>query len=234
MIPFPYQQAGAGLLGGDVSTAPTDPFFANVVSLLHMDGSNGSTSFPDVKGNTWAATGNAQVTTTSPKFGSGALLTDGTGDWIQSGPVAAYDLISSDFTIEFWVNPTAVSGLRFCFDLFTASTTGLCFYLNGTGFSLDRGSTVILAVAGVFSAGVYQHVAITRSGNSWRVFVDGVQKGSTITAAVALTSSQTLRIANDKGNNFCMNGRIDDFRFTKGVARYTANFTPPAAAFPDA
>lgn len=220
------------LLNGD--GANTDPFFADVRALLHLDGTNGSTTFTDQIGTSWSAMGNAQITTTTPKFGTGALLLDGTGDSITSTAVAAYDLISSDFTMEWWLNPTAVSGLRFCFDLFTGATTGVCFYLNGTGFSLDRGVTPIVTVAsGVFSAGSYVHVAITRSGSNWRVFVGGVQSGSTATFAGALSSAQTLRIGNDKGNNFSMNGRIDDFRFTKGVARYTANFTPPIAAFPD-
>jgi hypothetical protein len=212
---------------------PTDPFFANVQALLHFDGTNGSTTFTDQKGNSWSAMGNAQISTTDPKWGVGCLVTDGTGDSI-SATAAAFDLISSDFTMEFWLRPAAVSGLRYCFDLFTSSTTGLAFYLNGTGLELIRGSTPMITVAGVFSAGVYQHVAITRSGNSWRVFVDGVQKGSTLTSAVALSSAQTLRIGNDRGNNFSMNGKFDDFRYTKGVARYTANFTPPTGPFPDA
>lgn len=212
----------------------SDPFFSSVRVLLHLDGTNGSTTFTDEIGNAWTAMGNAQITTTTPQFGTGALLLDGTGDSINSGPVAAYDIISSDFTVEFWLRPTAVVGLRFCFDFFTGATSGLRFYLNADGFSMDRGSTPIIAVAsGVFTAGVYHHVAMTRSGNNWRVFVNGTQSGSTVVLVSALSSAQDLRIGNDRGNNFSMNGRIDDFRFTLGVARYTANFTPPTAAFPD-
>jgi hypothetical protein len=84
----------------------------------------------------------------------------------------------------------------------------------------------------------WYHIAVTRSSHEFRGFVDGTQVGSTV-----IRSASSLWIAGygmaiggaetSSGTAANFNGYIDDFRITKGVARYTANFTPPAAPFPD-
>jgi hypothetical protein len=78
------------------------------------------------------------------------------------------------------------------------------------------------------------HYALVRSGNTMRMFRDGVQTAS---ASISVSISNNT-LFNVGGNGECggacfLNGYIDDVRFTRGVARYTANFTPPTHPFPD-
>lgn len=84
--------------------------------------------------------------------------------------------------------------------------------------------------------GSYHHVAVTRQGNAVRMFLDGAVIGTAaFTGAIQYSPGQPIRthVWNDQTNSR-LDGRIDEIRITKGVARYVAAFTPPAAAFPDA
>jgi hypothetical protein len=65
------------------------------------------------------------------------------------------------------------------------------------------------------------------------MFIDGTQIGSTVTDTTNL-SDNALKIGYYYDTSYAINARVDDFRITKGVARYTANFTAPTAPFPDA
>jgi hypothetical protein len=99
---------------------------------------------------------------------------------------------------------------------------------------------VIIDVPGAgssgWSAGTWYHVAVTRSGNTFKLFRNGVQNGSTVTnsnSCPATASTGALYVGSDVGGGFGnWNGYIDDLRITKGYARYTTNFTPPTQAFP--
>ena len=80
----------------------------------------------------------------------------------------------------------------------------------------------------------WYHVAWTHTGGTWRVFINGVLEGANAPAGSYASNTATLYLGYDPvfgGRHF--SGHIDDSRITKGVARYTANFTPPALPFPN-
>ena len=212
----------------------TDPDFSNVSLLLHMDGSNGGTTFTDSSSNAHSITafGNAQVSTTDPKYGTGALLLDGNGDYLQTPADADFAFGTGDFTVECWCYATVVSDNDGLFT-FGGTSSGLFLALFNSGWWLGTagggGSYMGPATADL---NTWRHVAVTRSGTSLRLFIDGVQKGSTLTNSTNLTDNQ-LKIGYYFGTIYGFVGKIDEFRVTKGVARYTANFTPPTAPFPD-
>jgi formylglycine-generating enzyme required for sulfatase activity len=115
------------------------------------------------------------------------------------------------------------------------SAGGFAFYQNGTAIEIWRGSspaTKIINATSALTPGVFQHVAWTRQAGVNRCFVNGVQIGGNATDATNYTAT-VLRVGRvvSGSNIYDFNGYIDDIRITKGAALYTANFTPPSAAF---
>ena len=229
----PYRFAAAG---------PTDPDFANVSLLLHGDGANGSTTIIDSSPSpkTVTAVGNAQISTAQSKFGGASIAFDGTGDSAETGISNDFAFGSGDFTIECWVwfnsitSTTTImrldSGSGFNGILFGHSTNLGC-YVTSAGTSWDILSNQPLT--GATALNTWHHVALTRSGNTFRGFVNGSQTFSVTSSLAIYQPNPMARIgaANPNGA-IAMNGYIDDLRITKGVARYTSNFTPPTAQLP--
>ena len=215
----------------------TDPNFSSVTSLLHFDGADGSTTFTDVKGKTWAAGGSAQLDTAQTKWGASSLLL-GSGDYISTGGSTDYSPLG-DFTYECWVRTTDISSIHVI-----ASTrsggTGWQFQINAGGgvqitfFGSYGGGAAVVFSSSKLSTNTWYHVAWTHTGGTWRVFINGVLEGALAPAGSYASNTATLYLGYDpafSGRYF--SGHIDDSRITKGVARYTANFTPPALPFPN-
>jgi hypothetical protein len=218
-----------------------DPNFANVSLLLHMDGSNGSTTFTDSSSNAFTVTanGNAQISTAQSKFGGASGLFDGTNDSV-SAPSASAPSGTEDFTIESWIQPITTPGagtyLGICalgntlfnnvFYLFVPSTPGQFAILWNNGGRKAQSADVV-------NVNQWHHVAITRQSNLFRTFVDGVTSVDTWTNSDSIPA-EVLRVGSNGSGSESFNGYIDDLRITKGIARYTANFTPPTAPFPNA
>ena len=225
-----------------------DANYNSVSLLLHCDGSNGSTTFTDssTTPKTVTASGGAQISTSQSKFGGASALFDGNGDYLSVTYNSALSLISGDFTIEafIYVNATTagsmsvlskdgVAGTSYSqYALQVTSAGKLSAFLgNGNGVSPTgtnyTGATTI-------TTGAWHHVAIVKTGSTFKGFLDGTEEWSS-SAATMYEGSKALVIGYETGqpSTTYFNGRIDELRITKGVARYTGNFTPPAAAFPD-
>lgn len=206
-----------------------DPYFANVSALLHFDGANGSASFTDVTGKTWTPSGDAQLTTTDPLFGTAALLLDGTGDYVTCASHSDFAFGLGDFTIEAWAKEAAGAEASTVY-VFSFGPHWIVYLAGSSIYFNITGTNYIIGAAS--ARGTYQHIALTREGSDVRLFYNGVSQGlSGQGANIAAADFDLGRYPGDGGLRF--NGRFDELRITKGVARYTANFTPPTAAFPD-
>lgn len=239
---------GAGTASAMKAVTPTtaaagDPHFANVVLLAGFDGVDGSTTLTDDSNTPHALTavGNAQIDTAQSKFGGGALLLDGTGDYVTIPDHEDWNLGAGQFTLEAWVRFAAGFGTEeSILGQWAASGSSRSWFLDyNSGLLRLRLSGATVNLTGTWSAvqGVWYHVAADRdAANVVRIYVDGTMVGST-TAAFTLPNSTS---------NFCIGtmagvettapftGWIDEVRITKGVARYASNagFTVPAVAYP--
>jgi hypothetical protein len=212
--------------------APVDPNFSSVTLLLHMDGSNGSTTFTDSSSSalTVTANGNAQISTAQSKFGGASGLFDGNGDYLLV-PADGTAIGAGDFTVECFFRIVEGSGYRAIVSFLPNTDQYTLYVLNNTLIWYDSGTQIQSAS---IPNNTWHHAAVTNSGNTVRVFLDGEQAATTYTSAKNITN-QTLRIGTRGfANSEWFSGYIDEFRLTKGIARYTANFTPPTAPFPDA
>ena len=239
-IPF----AANGAVSGAVAGGGGDPFYSNVSLLLHLDGANGSTTFTDNSPSPKTVTraGIAAISTTQSQFGGASAVFSSAGDYLTSASNADFNFDGGDFTIEFWMRPNSVtSGAtavlidRGDFSNFTPwaitqfnGSLRLVTSVTGSAWMVDIFS------ASVLTAGAWVHVAATRSGNVFRLFHNGVQIGTATAAGTLRTVSLPIGIGRGLGTSTGQYaGYIDEIRLTKGVARYTANFTPPTAAFPN-
>ena len=222
---------------------PNDPNFAFNSLLLHGNGANGSTVITDSSGSpkTVTAVGNAQISTAiADPFGNstGVIAFDGTGDYLTTQSSSESNFGSSNFTIEFWIKSTKAGrqdpvGWNFYFT--DAGWAGLIFNLSTSSMAwYENANPRISATSTGWNNGNWNHVAVARSSNSVRMFLNGSQVGSTYTTSFSYGRDASGFIIGDITTTAgSVDGYIDELRITKGVARYTANFTPPTAPFPD-
>lgn len=239
----PFRFGGSGGGGG------SDPHFANVSLLLHLDGADGSTAIVDSSATPKTATvvADAQIDTAQSKFGGASLLLDGASDFVQFPANAGFDFGAGDFTAELWWQPNSTTSDQVLISYADPSATsgaGVAFLLNYQGASgsgkiqgaFFTGTTAVSIVTSMaLVAGQFNHIAYTRAGTTLSVFINGDVGGSvTSSDAMNAPASRLLRIgAYIEANPLFANGWADEVRITKGVARYTAAFTPPTAAFPN-
>jgi len=221
--------AASAVVAGVVPVIDATPADPTPTLLLHFDGSDGATTFTDSSPNNWTVTtgGNAALTTTSPKFGS-AWLSLGTTGFITLPADSGLVIGTSDFTIDFWCKPSRTNGNDGLFT-FGGTLQGPIVSIVSGSWNFSNGATAGPAVATATTDLV--HIALTRSGSSVRFFIDGVQQGSTQTWTDNFTGTQ-LGIGYYFSSSFrLVSGFIDEFRFVKGTAVWTANFTPPTAPY---
>jgi hypothetical protein len=211
-----------------------DPYYSNVSLLLHMDGSNNSTTFTDSGPGavTITASGDAKISTAQSKFGGASGVFDGTGDYIKTPSNAAFAFGTGDFTVETWVRFTSLGNYQ------SVVTTRTGAVSVATAWSLGATSTgavylytngfVATSATGLVTTGTWYHLAVARSGTTARLFLDG-----TLVATGSNSQSftdQVLAVGANGDGSEAVNGYIFDHRITKGVARYTASFTAPTSA----
>lgn len=246
--PFVGYIADFRLLSGSAITAiPTAPSSSSGTGLLLSFTNAGI--FDNTAKNNLETVSNAQISTTQSKFGSASMYFDGSGSYLTLSTSPINTL--GDFTIEGWFySATATTAFQELFGFLGDS--GLTSYgLNLVfGNTTPAGSSCLLLQAtttgsswsinttsatGVTSNSTWMHIALVRSGGSFIVFVGGnaVITSTAISATTPLYAGTINRVGAAAINQYYSNGYFDDFRVTRGYARYTSNFTVPSAPFPD-
>lgn len=220
---------------------PGDTQFAKVSLLLRGEGFHGSTAFADRSPRPKAISSavGPTITTSVSKYGGSALAFTGAGN-VQVAASADFDFGSADFTVECWLKSTSAlqyatiiskgsgggftSGAWSLMVNYTSPTSGdVAVFL----FEYSAG-TPILATTGVdVTDDAWHHIAWVRYGNDHYIYVDGVVRASRLATSVAIASlTYTVGVGADLYYSpRQMLGTIDDLRVTKGLARYTADFS---------
>jgi hypothetical protein len=225
---------------------PNDPNFAFNSLLLHGNGTNGSTVITDSSGSpkTVTAGGNAQISTAQSKFGGASIAFDGAGDYLSAGILEDWTFLNDGtaFTVEAFVRGSVFSGNRvIASTIVNSSSVGIFLSVNSgkASFRIARGSTGNFALSleddTVLSVDTWHHLAFVLTAEGvGAIYVNGTLEDSGTASSFSLSRpSYPLAIGANPNISLFFNGYIDDLRITKGVARYTANFTPPTAPFPD-
>jgi hypothetical protein len=205
---------------------PEDSFYNQSVLVTTSGTNNGNNNtFIDSSNNNFAITrnGNATQGTFSPFSPAGwSGYFDGTGDGLSIPTNTAFDF-NGDFTIEAWINPSTVN-----FGVVTKITGSLAFIfrISSNRVMFVGGGANITGTTTIITQGRWHHVAVSRSGSTIRLFVDGVLDATTGTSSSTISNSDPVFIGQVAGSEF-LNGFISNVRVVKGTALYTASFTPP-------
>ena len=214
-------------------TVPTSPLTAITNTSLLTSFTNAG--IPDAAMmNNLETVGNAQVSTSVVKYGTGSLKFDGTGDYLTWPALQSTTFGTGDFTVEFWINFSNSSGSSFyVIDTRNSGQTTNWAVFRPLGNTLDWFNGTTQFTGPTFTTtGTWTHVAYSRSGTSLRLFVNGTLTNTFTDSANYSTAPTIAYIGSRYSAAEQLNGYIDDLRITKGIARYTANFTPPAQALP--
>lgn len=208
----------------------------------------GSGVVDDTGQNNLETVGNARISNAVKKYGTGSMYFDSTGDNLLI-PYNPLLVLKRDFTIELWFYAVAKidynmilnfgggEGIAWASYELVNNADGINFAASSANSGYDIGSELgSTGRIGTITLNTWNHLAVTRSGNVYRGFVNGVQ-GYTQTLSLTPYDTGTRGLA--IGSNYSttwgsgtpanvVNGYIDDLRITQGVARYTSNFTPPA------
>jgi hypothetical protein len=225
-------------LGFIASSGGNDQF---TKSLLHFDGTNGSTTITDTAFGlgtnlVWTAV-SSSLSTAAQKFGTASLLT-GTSAYATTPDNAAFNALgTTPFVFDFWINTANNGSQMFMAGIGFRSGT-FSFYLvrnaaNTISFVTPSGT---VTTAGTVSSAGWHHVAAVADGSNIYIALDGA-----VSAGVGYTSLPATAGPFDIGNvhflspNFISNGfigNIDEARLSIGTTRgWTSNFTPPSGAY---
>ena len=219
----------AGSTAGETNVTITGTGFltANGVDsytkvLLHGDGAGASFIDSELVPKTVTAVGNATQSATQSKFGGKSMYFDGSGDYLDLATSADFGLGTGDFTVDCWVNFSTVTNAIFVNT--TSSANGFFFQYYSGAFTFGQNNVgFAINTPWTPSTNTWYHVAVTRASGITKGFVNGTQIASV---------SDTYNYANNilrVGES--VNGYLDEVRVSKGIARWTSNFTPPTTQY---
>ena len=217
-------------------TVPTSPLTAITNTSLLLSGTNAGIVDNAIK-NDLETVGNAQVSTSVVKYGTGSMYFDGTGDSLTFPVTQQFAYNTGDFTVELWFNASDTTW-RILYEQTNQFSIQWSSATNGAGrIGIYLGSTGAYSVVNnsALSTATWYHLALVRQSGVLKLYIDGVAQTSTYSFTTNLIASNQplIYVGNFYAGGYSFNGYIDDLRVTKGIARYTANFTPPTSAVPN-
>jgi len=215
-----------------------DPFFDEVMFLSGFEGADTSTTIVDESGvgRAMTAVGNSQIDTGQFAFGDSSLRVDGSGDEVTALDATDLEIGSQHFTLEARVrfNTESFGGHTLIAKYLSAGDQrGISFLFEGTGNALDCwissdgvGATKVVSGAWTPALDTWYAIALDFDGTTYRVYVDGVLKGSGTTVVSVYNNTALLSLG------LTFDGWMDETRITIGTARYAGAYTIATEAFP--
>jgi hypothetical protein len=238
-IPTAYQTSST-TNGTSIYTVPTTPITASTSSICTLFTNAGITDATSK--NVLETVGNAQISTAQSKFGGSSIAFDGTGDYLITPYLPLFDMWRGDLTVEGWFYFNSLSNVPHLFQFaepnVSSSEFRVTIYVQSSVAKMytQVGSTGADRITGTttLSTGQWYHIALTKSGSTFTLWVNGVSQGTSTTTTYPSGVNERFTVgwqSQSGGANDYLNGYVDDVRITRGYARYTSAFTPPTAAF---
>ena len=235
---------GTALYSGSTYTVPTAPLTAVTNTSLLLNNTNAGI-LDNAEMNDLETVGNAQISTSVKKYGTGSMYFDGTGDYLKTPSSPNLSFGAGNFTIEMWVYQSG-SRVQSYPTLIGNNTTWAANYwdicldrIDSAGkitVWINNVNSILATITGTtsLSQNTWYHIALVRNGTTLTLYLNGTSDGSASISTTAIDNNgSNFSIIGSQGSGTEFSGYIDDLRITKGVARYTSNFTAPTAPFAD-
>lgn len=213
-----------------------DPYYSSVGLLLLCENTTDSSMLPKP----CTVTGSPSISTIR-KYGSGSFYFPGGQSWYQYPASDDFNFGTGNFTIEFWLNLNAISG-TWSGGYITTWHIGGANAGNGWSIGSSGNSTFDIAFGGMWDsstnygmtainlvpyANTWVHYAVVRSGATMTQYLNGVAQNTYNMGTQPIYYPNTEVWIGGWGSGYNgITGYMDEIRITKGVARYTSNFTP--------
>ena len=225
---------------------PYAPYLDDIysVNLLHFNSYNTSTVIIDESSQIWSNS-TCTIDTSQSRFGGSSLNLNGSS-YLSLSPssLTPYTLGNNDFTIEMWIRSNSLPSngqYQILYSQYYSSNTRLLLFIYNNSGTYELRAEIwsggveyfsyAHALAG-FATGAWHHIAWSTKTSVHRFFYDGVEQGpdNPNSYTIPLIASQNIYIGGVTGVTY-WNGWIDEFRFSNGISRYNANFTPELSQF---
>jgi len=217
--------------GTTVLAEGTVSSYNNGVLLLTNKGTGTFVTAESRPGKIATANGGITLSTTQKKFGTSSAIFDGTDNYLSYSNSTDFGFGTSDFTIEAFIYLNNTTGAKVILDhRVTETEFSPTLYLDGSTLKYYTNGADRIS-GGTLLTNTWYHVAVSRQGTSTKLWLDGVQIGSTYTDSNDYGGSKPLRIGANVSGVIPFSGYIDEVRITKGFARYTGTYTVPTAEF---
>jgi hypothetical protein len=213
-------------------TPPTAPLTAVTNTSLLLNFTNAGI-YDAAMDNVLETVGNAQVSTSVVKYGSGSMYFDGSGDVlnVQSPVLQTSNLGSGNLTVEGWLYPLTLGSSNCFVGSYTAASAGHWLLYSSSGTNLALFGSGVPSLSVTLTLNTWQHFAWVKHNGVSTLYLNGVAISSAADTN-NYTGANFLTVGAYNGTTGPWNGYLDDVRITKGIARYTANFIPPQVALP--
>lgn len=221
-------------------TVPTAPLTTDANTSLLLNFTNAGI-YDNTMLNDLETRGSAQISTVGPKFGTGSMVFDGSTAYLYlPGNAQSYAFGTGDFTVEFWLYLTSYgSGNQNIIEARNSATDTVnwAIYLenlSGVGTKQVRffaANADRAATANNFPTGSWQFIELVRTSGVTKFYLNGSQVGSNYTDTNNYSTTQLYIGAYPYPSATAfLNGKIDELRVTKGIAR---TITVPTGPFPN-
>lgn len=224
--------SGSAVYSSGSYTPPTAPISSSTNTVIMLGTTNAAVFDSTTKSNLVLAN-DVKSMISITKFGSASIYFDGTGDYIKVQNHIPFG--TGNFTVEFWMYPTAFATYKSIIGgvVNPANATSWEILLNASGnLLIYSGGAFKVTSSNTLTLNAWNHVAMVRSGSTVKIYIGGTASTNTWTLTTESFTDAQMQI----GSNYAFNsqyytGYIDDLRITRGIARYTTNFTAPTEAF---
>jgi hypothetical protein len=171
----------------------------------------------------------------SPSVNGGSMYQIGTTDYVQSESSADVSAWSTDFTIECWIYPTALSGTNCIWTNSTSNSDGMT-----AGYTRDGriilglyGVNETVSATGLIKNNTWHHVAWVRSGSNVNIYLNGVSVATPTTANLETTTTKPMTVGGEfqTTGDTSFPGYISGFRVLKGTAIDFSSTGVPTAPY---